>query len=218
MLRVGLTGSIAVGKSFVAKVLQDFGCFVLDADVAARDVVLRGTRGLDAVVAAFGSEVLNAEGMLDRARLANIVFSDERKRQLLNSILHPLIIAAQDEQLLKWERESPDRIAVVDAALMIESGSYKRFDCLIVVVSRPEVQLARLMNRDGLTQQDAERRIAAQMPQEEKKAYADFVIDTSNGFEDTREQTQVVFENLQRLKAQRLPREAPAQDENAEKT
>jgi len=199
MLRVGLTGSIGVGKSFVSSVLAELGCHVLDADKTAREVVAAGSAGLRAVVEAFGSEILQPDGALDRARLGAIVFADETKRLLLNSILHPYIIAAQDEQLREWEVEDAQGIAVVDAALMIESGGYKRFDKLIVVHCRPEVQLERLMARNAISREEAARRTRAQMPQEKKKRYADFLIDTSNGFEDTRRQTVEVYQHLREL-------------------
>lgn len=199
MLRVGLTGSIAVGKSFVASVFAGLGCHVLDADMTAREVVAAGTSGLRAVVDAFGSEVLNEDGTLNRARLGQLVFTDEKQRALLNSILHPFIIAAQDEQLRRWEAEDPHGIGIVDAALMIESGGYKRFDKLVVVHCSPTVQLERLMARNNLARAEAERRIAAQMPQEEKKRYTDYLIDSSNGFEDTRHQTENVYRELRRL-------------------
>lgn len=199
MLKVGLTGSIAVGKSFVLSVLAELGCHVLDADQTARDVVAPDTPGLAAVTKTFGQDILNTDGTLDRAKLAKIVFADEEKRQQLNSILHPFIIEAQDKQLRTWELEDPRGIAVVDAALMIESGGYRRFDKLIVVHCRREVQVERLMSRDGLTREEAERRIAAQMPQSEKKSYADFLIDTSDGFESARARTREVFAALQAL-------------------
>lgn len=199
MLRIGLTGSIAVGKSFVAGVLAELGCRVTDADEVARRVVEPGTEGLRAIVESFGSEVLNADGMLDRARLGSIVFADERKRKLLNSILHPLIVAEQDATLRRWESDAPDGIGVVDAALMVESGGYKRFDKLIVAHCRPEVQLERLMRRNSLTREEAERRIATQMPQEEKLRFADFTIDTSDSFEDTRRRTEEVHRALREL-------------------
>src|SRR6185436_8373953 len=182
MLKVGLTGSIAVGKSFVLGVLAELGCRTLDADRVAREVVQAGTPGLNAVTQAFGDEILNTDRSLDRARLGEIVFQDESKRLQLNSILHPFIIARQDEILKEWEQETPDAIAVIDAALMIESGGYRRLDKLIVVHCRPEVQLERLINRDGLSREEALRRINAQVPQEEKKKYADNLIDTSEGF------------------------------------
>lgn len=199
MLRVGLTGSIAVGKSFVTETLRELGCHVLDADRTAREVVEPGTPGLAAVASAFGPEVLTEQGTLDRARLGRIVFADAERRALLNSILHPLIIEAQDARLREWEREDPRGVGVVDAALMIESGGYKRFDKLVVVHCRPEIQLQRLVARDGLTAEEAARRIAAQMPQEEKLRHADFAIDTSEGFDDTRRRTREVYESLRAL-------------------
>src|ERR1043166_2882643 len=126
MLRVGLTGSIATGKSFVTGVLAGLGCRVVDADEVARRVVEPGTEGLRAGVAEFGAEVLDAEGRLDRARLGALVFGDARRRERLNAILHPLIIAEQDALLRRWEEEDPHGIGVVDAALMSEPGGKRR--------------------------------------------------------------------------------------------
>jgi dephospho-CoA kinase len=196
MLKVGLTGSIAVGKSFVLGVLAELGCRIIDADRIAREVVAGGTPGLKSVVEAFGEEILSADGTLDRAKLGAIVFASKAKRLQLNSILHPFIIARQDEMIRQWEQDTPDGIAVVDAALMIESGGYKRFDKLIVVHCVPEVQLERLITRDGVSREEAERRINSQMPQEKKKKYADFLIDTSEGFDSAREQTETVWRSL----------------------
>src|SRR4029453_2162884 len=186
MLKVGLTGSIGVGKSFVTSVFAELGCHVLDADQTAREVVLPNSAGLRAVAQAFGDEILTTDGGLDRKRLGALVFGNEQLRQRLNAILHPFIIARQDEILRGWEKDDPTGIGIVDAALMIESGGYKRFDKLIVVHCRPEVQLERLMLRSGLSRAEAEQRIASQMPQEEKQKYADYLIDTSDGFELTR--------------------------------
>jgi dephospho-CoA kinase len=201
MLRAGLTGSIAVGKSFVSSVLAGFGCHVLDADQTAREVVAPGSAGLRAVADAFGGEVLRPDGALDRAKLGAIVFSDETKRARLNAILHPLIIEAQDDWLRRSAAQDPRGVGIVDAALMIETGSYRRFDKLIVVHCRPEVQLERLLKRDGLTAEEAGRRIASQMPQAEKKKFADYLIDTSAGFEETREQARALYEQLKTLAA-----------------
>ena len=196
MLRVGLTGSIAVGKSFVVSVFEDLGCHVLDADQTAREVVMPGTPGLKALTEAFGEEILKPDGTLDRKQLGALVFADESQRQRLNHILHPFIIARQDEILNEWEKEDPQGIGLIDAALMIESGGYRRFDKLIVVHCRPEVQLERLMLRDKLSRDEAQRRIDSQMPQEEKQKFADYLIDTSDGFEPTRAQTLRVYEQL----------------------
>lgn len=199
MLKVGLTGSIAVGKSFVLDILRELGVRTIDADAVAREVVEPGTAGLKAVIEEFGAEVLNPDGSLNRAALGSIVFADDAKRQKLNSILHPFIIARQDEIMRQWENETPHAIAVIDAALMIESGGYKRLDKLIVVHCQPQIQLERLMKRDNISHEEAERRIKAQMPQEEKKKHADYLIDTSEGFESARQQTTAVWQELRSL-------------------
>jgi dephospho-CoA kinase len=200
MLRVGLTGSIGVGKSFVASVFEELGCHVVDADQTAREVVMPGTTGLKALTKAFGEEVLNPDGTLNRKQLGAVVFADDSQRQRLNHILHPFIIARQDEILSEWEKDDPQGIGIVDAALMIESGGYRRFDKLIVVHCRPEVQLERLMLRDQLSRDEAQRRIDSQMPQEAKQRFADYLIDTSDGFEPAREQTTKVYQELLRLR------------------
>ena len=196
MLKVGLTGSIAVGKSFVCDVFRELGCHVLDADQVARDVVMPGTIGLRRVVDNFGTAVLKSNGELDRAKLGSIVFADETKRLLLNTIVHPLVFEAQDRWLSDCERKDPGGIAIVDAALMIESGGYRRFDSLIVVWCEPAIQLERLILRDNLPRKDALARIAAQMSQDEKKRHADLLVDTSKGYEDTRSQVVGVYNRL----------------------
>ena len=196
VLKVGLTGSIAVGKSFVCAVFRDLGCHVLDADQVARNVVKPGTPGLARIAAEFGVEVLTPAGELDRPKMASIVFADEGKRLLLNSIVHPLVFEAQDRWLRERESDDPDGIAIVDAALMIESGGYRRFDRLIVVWCEPEIQFERLIKRDRVSEEEARRRIASQMPQEEKKKYADLLIDTSGGFEATRQRCRQVHSEL----------------------
>jgi|ERR687890_595378 dephospho-CoA kinase len=201
MLRVGLTGSIAVGKSFVSGALAGLGCHVADSDELARRVVEPGTVGLGKVAEAFGAGVIRDDGSLDRAALGAIVFGSEEKRQLLNSILHPLIMAEQDALLDRWEREDPRGVGVIDAALLVESGGYRRFDKLIVVHCRPEVQLERLMRRNGLTREEALARISAQLPQEEKLKHADFAVDTSGGFDETRARVGEVYAELRRLAA-----------------
>ncbi len=199
MLRVGLTGSIGVGKTFVTGVLQELGCHVVDADEIAREVVAPGQPGLRAIVDTFGPGVLAEDGTLHRRTLAALVFGDEEKRQLLNSILHPFIIDRQDLILQEWKAADPHGIGVVDAALMIESGGSKRFDKLIVVFCRPEIRLQRLMTRNNFSEEESKKRIAAQMTQEEKLKFADYRIDTSGGFEDTRRQTAEVYAALRAI-------------------
>jgi dephospho-CoA kinase len=147
----------------------------------------------------FGEDVLNTDGTLNRRQLGAIIFADEAKRQKLNQLLHPFIIARQDEIMRAWEAEDPNGIGIIDAALMIESGGYRRFDKLIVVHCRPEVQLERLMLRSGLGRDEAQARIDAQMPQAEKQKFADYLIDTSDGFELTKARTHEVHKDLVRL-------------------
>lgn len=194
-----------MGKSFVAGLFAELGCHVIDADLTAREVVAPNSAALQKVASEFGAGVLLADGTLDRARLGAIVFADADRRALLNSILHPHIIARQDEQMREWEAIDPHGIAVVDAALMIESGGYKRFDKLIVVHCQPEVQIQRLMTRNGFSREQAEQRIAAQMSQDEKKKFADYLIDTSTGFEMTRTQTREIYEALRKDEARPRP-------------
>ena len=201
MLKVGLTGSIAVGKSHVLSIFRELGCHAIDADQIAREVVTPDSEGLKLVVENFGREVLQPDGSLDRQKLGAIVFTDEAKRRQLNSILHPLIIAAQDEQIRRIEQSDPKGIVIIDAALMIESGGYRRMDKLIVVYCEPEIQLQRLMRRDGWSRETAEARIAAQMPQDEKKTFADFLINTSGDHSQTRAQVEDVYRELRALAA-----------------
>ena len=200
MLIVGLTGSIAVGKSCVCDFFRKLGCYVLDADRTAREVVEPGTHGLRRIVDKFGDGVLLPDGELDRKKLGNIVFADEEKRNLLNSIVHPLVIDAQNQWVKMCKENDPGGIAIIDAALMIESGGYRRFDKLVVVWCKPAIQLKRLMLRDNLSERDAKKRIGAQMPQEEKKSFGDYLIDTSDGFADTHRQTVEIWRELKLLR------------------
>lgn len=196
MLKVGLTGSIAVGKSFVCEVFRELGVPVLDADQIAREVVLPNTKGWQKIVENFGKEILLETGEIDRVKLGGIVFNSEEKRKLLNSIVHPLVFEAQDQWLSALEKQTHAKFAIIDAALMIESGSYKKFDKIIVVWCEPSVQLQRLMDRNSLSETEALKRINAQMPQTEKKTFADYLINTSEGFEATRKQSIEIFDLL----------------------
>lgn len=175
---LGLTGGIACGKTAVARVFIDRGVPVVDADAVARDVVAVGTDGLDAVVAAFGREVLAPDGTLDRKRLGQRVFGDEAARKTLNAILHPRI-GAESMARLAALMPAGHGFALYDAALLVENGSHASFAGLIVVTARPEVQRARLVERDGITEADAQARIDAQWPLARKVAVATHVIDNS---------------------------------------
>jgi dephospho-CoA kinase len=188
MLKVGLTGGIAVGKSFVLSVFAELGCVTFDADKISRDVVEPGNPAYQQIVATFGTEILQPDGCIDRAKLGSIIFADSEKRLRLNQIVHPHVFAEQNRLLAEAEKNDPNGIAIVDAALMIESGGYKRFDKLIVVFCEDSLQKERLMQRNNLNLEQAVERISAQMPTAEKRKFADFEIDTSKGFDDTRRQ------------------------------
>jgi dephospho-CoA kinase len=199
MLKVGLTGSIAVGKSFVLSVLAELGCVTFDADKIAHSVMEPGREAYLDIVREFGEGVLGPDGSIDRQKLGSIVFADESRRKRLNEIVHPRVIEEQNRLLAEAEARDPKGIGVIDAALMIESGGYKRFDKLIVVYCDRETQIERLMRRSGITREDAERRLAAQMSSDEKLRYADYKIDTSGTFDETRRQVIDVHKELVRI-------------------
>ncbi|HLG16916.1 MAG TPA: dephospho-CoA kinase [Blastocatellia bacterium] len=196
MLKVGLTGSIAVGKSFVLSVLAELGCVTFDADKIAHSVMEPGRPAHQDIVREFGPDVLAEDGSIDRVKLGAIVFADEGRRNRLNEIVHPRVIEEQNRLLSEAEAANPEGIAIIDAALMIESGGYKRFDKLIVAYCDRESQIGRLMRRNRITRDDAERRIAAQMSSDEKRRYADFEIDTSGPLEETRDRIGEVYDSL----------------------
>ena len=198
MRKVGLTGGIASGKSTVSGMFRDIGVPVIDADVIAREVVAPGSRALEAIVDAFGGEILTEEKSLNRARLGEIVFSDPAKKKVLERILHPEIIAEQDRRLRGLEQEGRTPVAVVDAAVMIESGSWKRFDSIVVVDCDESQQIGRLRRRNGMNEKEAIRRVNAQMPLSEKVKYADHVIDNRGSIDDTRKQVEALMELLSR--------------------
>ncbi len=196
MRRVGLTGGIASGKSTVSRMLGELGVPVIDADAIARDAVAPGSAALAAIVEAFGAGVLTGENALNRARLGEIVFSDPSRRKILEGILHPVIIAEQDRRLEELEAEGNAPLAVVDAALMIESGGWKRFDLIVVVDCGESQQISRLRRRSGMDEAEARRRVAAQMPLSEKVKYADRVIDNRGSVADARRQVEALVKSL----------------------
>lgn len=196
MLKAGLTGSIAVGKSFVVSVFKELGCVTFDADQIAHRVMEPGREAYADIVREFGPDVLDEDRRIDRGKLGAIVFADPERRSALNAIVHPRVIEEQNRLLREAEADDPEGIAIVDAALMIESGGYKRFDKLIVVFCESEAQIERLMQRSGLSREEAERRVAAQMPSEEKREYADYEIDTTGSFEETRRRVAEVYNAL----------------------
>jgi dephospho-CoA kinase len=199
MLRVGLTGGLASGKSFVGRALAGLGCFLIQADELGHQVIEPGGEAYEGVVALFGREILNAGAKIDRRRLASLVFADPEKLAQLNALVHPPVKARERALAAGFAREHPDGIAVTEAAILVETGSYKDYDRLIVAVCRPEQQIERSMERDGVSREEVLNRLRRQMPLQEKVKRADFIIDTSGSKEDTLQQVRTVYDSLRKL-------------------
>ncbi|MFK7697098.1 dephospho-CoA kinase [Paenibacillus sp. HJGM_3] len=187
-MNIGLTGGIACGKSTVSAMLVKRGANLVDADRIAREVVLPGSPVLAQVAERFGQAILNEDGSLNRKKLGERIFGDETARRDLEGLLHPPIRATMREQLAQFERLQPDKLVVVDVPLLYESNLASMFEEVMLVYVPREVQLARLMARDSLTAEQAERRLAAQLPIEQKRQWADIVIDNSGTLEATERQ------------------------------
>ena len=202
MLRLGLTGGIASGKSAVAAMLRELGFSVLDADSLAHKIVEPGQPAYGEVLREFGSAITDSQGRVDRAKLGALVFADRAKLDRLNATVHPRVAEAVLRQFDEWQREGTRDAAFVEAALLIESGIHKHLNGLVVAWCRPEQQLERLAAR-GLSVEEARRRIAAQMPVEEKLHYATEKIDCSGTLEQTRRQVEALAAKLHRSKTAR---------------
>ena len=192
---LGITGSIASGKSTVSGMFQARGALLVSADQLAREAVLPGSATLARLVERFGGDILLANGELNRTRLGALVFADPAARRDLEAIMHPAI-AALAETRLRCLRRAGETLIVYEAPLLFEVGAEGRVDRVLVVRIDPGVQLQRLMRRDGLDEAAARLRIAAQMPQAEKLARADFVIDNSDGREFTEQQVAALWPEL----------------------
>ena len=196
ILRVGSTGGIASGKTTVSTFLAEHGAFILDADRIGHDLIAPGGAAHDEVVARFGPGVVEPDGSISRARLGGIVFSDGAALRDLDAIVHPRILPEVERRIGAYLETGRALVAVVDAALLVESGLFRRFDRVVVVRCVRETQIRRLMSRNGLSQEEAERRIDAQAPLESKLAVADYVIDTDGTMRQTREQVDRVWKDL----------------------
>ncbi len=195
----GLTGGIASGKSTVARFFEELGAKTLDADRLGHDLLQPSLPAYQEVIGHFGEDILDASGAVDRKRLGSRVFSDPQALRILNAILHPRIIEMIGEQVRRFHGEDPGALILVDAALIYEADLSACFIKVIVAWCQPEQQLERLMAKAGLARDEAERRIAAQMPAEEKRRRADYVIDCSGTKENTRQQVEALYPELLRL-------------------
>lgn len=199
MLRVGLTGGLASGKSFVATVLSDLGCHVIHADALGHAVLAPDGEAYHRVIAEFGSGILNAEGLIDRRRLGALVFIDAERLAVLNSLVHPAVFERQERWMAEVAERDPQGIAVVEAAIMYETGSDARYQKMIVAVCSEEQQIERAMKRDHLSREEVLARLRRQLPLREKAARADYVVDTSGTKEETIRQTESVYRSLRSL-------------------
>jgi dephospho-CoA kinase len=197
VLRVGLTGGIAAGKTTVARIFATLGATILDADEIAHRLVEKGGTAYEPVVKAFDNEILNPDRSISRSRLARIIFADPQRRAALEAILHPLIRKEEANLVELLADTGQGRIAVSNAALLIETGFYRDYNRVIVVHCSPEVQLDRIVKRDGLTEAEARARIAAQMDTKEKLKVAHYAIDTTIGMAATEGRARAVFRHLQ---------------------
>jgi dephospho-CoA kinase len=195
----GLTGGVACGKSTVARFFQDLGAKIIDADRIGHELIEPGRAAYQEILQRFGEEILDPTAAIDRRKLGARVFADAEQLRQLNALLHPRIIARVEEMAREHQARDPHAVVIVDAALIFESGSGGTLRKVIVAWCRPEQQLERLMAKMDVSRQEAERRVRAQMPIEEKRRRADYVIDCSGSKEETRGQVEALFPELQRL-------------------
>ena len=196
MLIVALTGGIASGKSIVAKILEELGCYIHNADKIAHDLMELEKPAWKKIVAHFGLKILNEDKTINRSRLGKIIFSDEKERHFLNELIHPLVLEKKKEVINRLEKEGHYNIFISEAALTIEAGFAEFFDKIIMTYCKKEVQIKRLMERDGISRKQTIKIIKSQMQPQEKLKYADYIIDTSGSLQSTVEQTERVYRNL----------------------
>ncbi len=199
MLKVGLTGGMACGKSFIAGALRNLGCDVIEADETGREVMQPGGEAYAPVVAAFGAGILDERGAIDRPKLAALVFGKPEQLARLNAIVHPAVRKRALRQLAEIGARDPHAIAIYVAAILIESGASREMDKMIVVSCTRAQQIERAMERPGAVETGVLARLESQMPLEKKLTFADYVVDTSGTKEDALRQTAMVYEDLRRL-------------------
>jgi dephospho-CoA kinase len=196
MLIVSLTGGIATGKSVVAQILKEHGCYIHNADLAAHQLMAPQEPAWKKIVDRFGPNILKPDNTVNRSKLGSIVFSDKEERLFINNLLHPLVFKQKEKEIIKLNSEGLYRIFISEAALTVEAGYAKFFDKIIITHCKKNIQIKRLMKRDLFDRNEALLRIESQMPSEQKLEYADYAIDTSGTLAKTIEQTEHVFKML----------------------
>ena len=192
---IGLTGSIATGKSTVSRILAELGADIIDADKIAYDAVLKGKPAWQKIIDYFGEGILLGNGEIDRKALGDIIFNNPYKKNVLNSIVHPEVFSEMGRHIIEAAKK-PEAVIILDVPLLIESGMHKGMSDVILVYTPENVQLERLMARDNIARADAMAKIRSQMPVEEKKRHATIIIDNSFSIRETYEQTIKVFNQL----------------------
>lgn len=195
---VGLTGGVATGKSLVSSELKRLGAHIVDADAIARDIVKPGKPAYEEIIKEFGNGVLTLEGAIDRKALGELVFSDPEKLTKLNRITHPRIRAEIAGEVERIEKQFGDALIIVDVALLIEFGLYKKMSKVVLVTADDDKQFERLKKRNCLADNEAKARIAAQMPLKEKERYADYIIDNNGPVEETLKAVKELYETLEK--------------------
>ncbi|MBN2381482.1 dephospho-CoA kinase [bacterium] len=191
--KIGLTGGIASGKSLVASLFRECGCRIIDADQIAHDLIRSDQKGYKPLIEAFGPDICTTDGEIDRPRLGAIIFHDQAKRHLINSILHPLIRAEMRRLFRLYAKQDPSNPIIHDIPLLIETGLYKTMDIIILVYLDRQVQLERLVRRDGLSTEAATQLLEIQMPLDHKRPFATHIIDNNGSVEHTRSQVQTLY-------------------------
>ena len=199
MLRVGLTGGLASGKSFVGQALADLGCHLIRADELGHAVLMPGGEAYQAVVEKFGSGILEPGGAIDRRKLAAQVFGRPERLDALNRLVHPPVIRREEELSEEYAARDPQGMVVVEAAILIETGHHKRFDRMVLAVCSREQQIERAIQRDRLSREEALARLERQMPLAEKRKFADYVIDTGGPKEETLRQVEETYRSLRSI-------------------
>jgi dephospho-CoA kinase len=199
MILVGLTGGVACGKSSAARLFQDCGAILIDADVLARAVVERGKPALKDIGRVFGKKCLQPDGALNRPALAKVVFGSPAKLKRLNAIVHPRVARAQAKMAREIAVQEPRAVIIYDAPVLIEAGAHDRMDKIVVVSADEQTQIKRLCNRNHLSKTEALRRIKSQMPLEKKIKMADYVIDGTLSYEQTKHEVQRIYSELKQL-------------------
>jgi dephospho-CoA kinase len=208
-LLVGLTGGMGSGKTLAASFFKDLGAFVLDADLICRKLVEPGQPACREISDTFGEEIFTASGNLDRKRLADIVFGDPEKKRTLEDILHPKVFELERLEYEAIRREHPNAVVLVDAALLIESGNYKKMDKVIVVTANEKDRINRILTRSDMSKNEVTARIKNQMPSEEKVRYADFVLENTLDKDNLRSKIKPIYAKLALLAAENIEKSTP---------